>query len=203
MPHSTTAVSTTVHDMEQLIKRISELLETQSRAVIAIDGQAASGKTTLAEELSRRFGGCVIHTDDFFLPAELRTPERLAVPGGNIHYERFCDEVIRGIMSGEPFEYSVFDCGSMSISGKKTATPEGVVIIEGSYSLHPKIPDIYDIKVFLSAPLEIRLERILKRNGEQKLKMFTEKWIPLEEAYFAACGTKEKCDFVIQKTALL
>ncbi len=203
MPHSTTAVSTTVHDMEQLIKRISELLETQSRAVIAIDGQAASGKTTLAEELSRRFGGCVIHTDDFFLPAELRTPERLAVPGGNIHYERFCDEVIRGIISGEPFEYSVFDCGSMSISGKKAATPEGVVIIEGSYSLHPKIPDIYDIKVFLSAPLEIRLERILKRNGEQKLKMFTEKWIPLEEAYFAACGTKEKCDFVIQKTALL
>lgn len=203
MPHSTTAVSTTVHDMEQLIKRISELLETQSRAVIAIDGQAASGKTTLAEELSRRFGGCVIHTDDFFLPAELRTPERLAVPGGNIHYERFCDEVIHGIMSGEPFEYSVFDCGSMSISGKKTATPEGAVIIEGAYSLHPKIPDIYDIKVFLSAPLEIRLERILKRNGEQKLKMFTEKWIPLEEAYFAACGTKEKCDFVIQKTALL
>lgn len=202
MPYSTTAVSTTVHNMERLINRISELLKTQSRVVIAIDGQAASGKTTLAEELSRRFGGCVIHTDDFFLPAELRTPERLAVPGGNIHYERFCDEVICGIMSGKPFEYSVFDCGSMSISGKKTAVPEGAVIIEGAYSLHPKIPDIYDIKVFLSAPLEIRLERILKRNGEKKLKMFTEKWIPLEEAYFAACGTKEKCDFAMQKAAL-
>ncbi len=183
--------------MERLIKRISELLKTQNHVIVAIDGQAAAGKTTLAEKLSRRFDGCVIHMDDFFLPSELRTPERLAAPGGNIHYERFCDEVICGIIGNKPFQYSVFDCGSMSISGKKRAAPEGVVIIEGAYSLHPKIPDIYDIKVFLSAPLEVRLERILLRNGEEKLRMFTEKWIPLEEAYFAAYNIKEKCDFVI------
>ena len=31
--------------------------------------------------------------DDFFLPMELRTAERLEEPGGNVHYERFSAEV--------------------------------------------------------------------------------------------------------------
>ena len=48
--------------------------------------------------------------DDFFLPFELRTAERLKEPGGNVHYERFIDEVVSKLSAGEPFEYGVFRC---------------------------------------------------------------------------------------------
>ena len=137
--------------------------------------------------------------DDFFLPPELRTAERLSLPGGNVHYERFSAEVADGILSGKPFEYSVFDCSIMGISGKKRATPEGVTIVEGAYALHPQIPDIYDIKVFVTAPLETRLERILRRNGGEKLEAFRRKWIPLEEAYFSAFDIENKCDIVFEQ----
>ena len=57
--------------------------------MLAIDGMSASGKSTLAQEVADKYGGSVVHMDDFFLPAELRTNKRLETPGGNIHYERF------------------------------------------------------------------------------------------------------------------
>lgn len=184
-------------DMKRITAAVNRLLETQNCVVVGIDGRAAAGKTTLASRLAECLGGQVIHMDDFFLPSDLRTPERLALPGGNVHYERFCAEVARGIIDKKPFEYSVFDCSTMSFSGKKRATPEGVVIVEGAYALHPQIPDIYDLRVFVSAPLEVRLDRILKRNGAQKLEVFKSKWIPMEEKYFSAFDIENKCDFTL------
>ena len=83
--------------MIQKAERIIEAYQKVKPAgcgVIAMDGRAAAGKTTLAEELAVTLGGAVVHMDDFFLPGELRTPERLAAPGGNVHAERFVEEVL-------------------------------------------------------------------------------------------------------------
>ena len=77
------------------------LQEKGGRAVIAIDGMAASGKSNLAARLAEELDGCVIHMDDFFLPPELRTQERLSSPGGNVHYERFEAEAGEEILSME------------------------------------------------------------------------------------------------------
>lgn len=184
--------------MDRIIEKARALLAAKGSAVIALDGRAAAGKTTLAAALAERLNADVIHMDDFFLPPELRTPERLSQPGGNVHYERFSAEVAEGILGGKPFEYSVFDCSVMRISGKKIAAPEGVTIVEGAYALHPQIPDIYDVRVFVTAPLEVRLERILRRNGSEKLEVFRRKWIPLEEAYFSAYGIENKCDITVE-----
>ena len=77
-----------------------EKLKPAGVGVIAIDGRAASGKTTLAAALAAETGGTVVHMDDFFLPAELRTPQRLAAPGGNVHAERFAEEVLPFLRQG-------------------------------------------------------------------------------------------------------
>ena len=87
-----------------------EKLKPAGAGVIAIDGRAASGKTTLAAALAAETGGAVVHMDDFFLPAELRTPQRLAAPGGNVHAERFAEEVLPFLRQGRPFCYRRFDC---------------------------------------------------------------------------------------------
>ena len=57
----------------ELYSHIEEKLAESERLVIAIDGGAASGKTTLAGELAKRFGGACVHMDDFFLRPEQRT----------------------------------------------------------------------------------------------------------------------------------
>ena len=105
--------------MERIIEKTRALLASKGSAVIALDGRAAAGKTTLAAALAERLNAEVIHMDDFFLPPEFRTAERLSQPGGNVHYERFSAEVADGILSGKPFEYSVFDCSIMGIFGQK------------------------------------------------------------------------------------
>lgn len=45
--------------------------------LVAIDGQCASGKTTLGEMLARRFDCNLFHMDDFFLRPEQRTKNAL------------------------------------------------------------------------------------------------------------------------------
>ena len=152
--------------------------------VIAIDGRTASGKTTLAETLSEWLGAAVIHMDDFFLPQEMRTEERLAEAGGNVHYERFAEEVLPHLATKEGFEYSVYDCHEGKITGKRTIPESNIRIVEGSYSIHPYFGEYADVKIFCDIDPENQIERIIKRNGEEMSRKFQEVWIPLEEAYF-------------------
>lgn len=177
---------------------IQKLLLSKPDAVIAIDGCCASGKTTLAKKLADESSMQIIHMDDFFLPFEMRTPERLNEAGGNVHYERFIEEICSGIISKKPFEYRKFNCKSGGYDGKASIDPQKPVVIEGAYSQHPAIPDIYDLKIFLTVDYETQLQRILQRNGTEALEAFKAKWIPFENKYFAEFGIKEKCDIIIE-----
>lgn len=84
-----------VESMKSAIDRVERLLAEGRCAFVAIDGPCASGKTVFAASLHERFGGNVLHMDDFFLRPEQRTPERFAEPGGNVDRERFEAEVLK------------------------------------------------------------------------------------------------------------
>ena len=159
----------------------------------AIDGRCASGKSTLSEDVKNELDVNIVKMDDFFLPLSLRTPERFALPGGNVHYERFIDEVIKGILSGEDFSYRVFSCSKMDFEGEKKIILSRPIIIEGSYALHPSFPHYWDRAIFLDVEKEEQLKRLEKRCPE-KLEAFKNKWIPLEEEYFSYYSIPSKAD---------
>lgn len=165
--------------------------------LIAIDGKCGSGKTTLGFYLKKEFEANLFHMDDFFLRDEQRTKERLAEVGGNVDYERFREEVLEPILAGREVVYRPFDCGSRRIVGERRIAPGRINIIEGSYSMHPYFGDTYDLKIFMEISEEAQSENIRKRNGEEKLKVFKELWIPKETAYFEANRTKEQSDCII------
>lgn len=167
------------------------------RTVIAIDGSCASGKTTLADEIAQLLGCDVAHADDFFLPPEMRTVQRLAEPGGNLHRERFLSEVIAHVRSKSPFTYRRFDCTLARLSGTVSIAEGDFVVVEGAYCLHPAFGDYYDIAVFVDLPIAKRLRRILLRNNTEKLAVFENRWIPLENEYFRAYNPQDRCNFVI------
>jgi len=170
---------------------------TQSPKVIAIDGRAAAGKSTMTAMLSAILKADVIHMDDFFLPPELRTAERLAESGGNVHYERFCLEVLPFLKQGVEFSYRSFDCGIMDFGEPRFVRSKTWRIVEGSYSSHPIFGDYADLRVFCDITPEEQMQRIVKRNGDAMARVFAEKWIPMEEQYFAAELIREKADVVI------
>ena len=176
-----------------LLQRVSAM----KRGVIAIDGRAASGKSTLAAQLSRLLQAPVVHMDDFFLPPTKRTAERLAEPGGNVDYERFADEVLPGLKTGD-FSYGVFDCSVMRVT-ERAAVPAALWrIVEGSYSHHPFFAGYADLRVFLTVPPEEQLRRIVLRNGDEMAEVFKTRWIPMEEHYFDTFRVRSKADLVLE-----
>jgi uridine kinase len=181
-----------------LYTRLIPILQHMTKAcVIAIDGRAASGKTSIAADLAQAVGAGIIHVDDFFLPKELRTAERFSTPGGNFHHERLTEEVLPLLRSGEAFSYRKFDCRKMDFDGERQVAASPLRIVEGAYSHHPVLGSYMDLRVFSDISPEEQLARIEKRNGADAAKVFAEKWIPMEEEYLKAYSIKDNAHLVV------
>ena len=180
----------------ELIQRIDRLLAEKDLVLVAIDGNCASGKTTLANKLAERYDCNVLQLDDFFLRPEQRTAERFAQAGGNVDYERFGSEVLEPLRRGETFSYRPFDCRTMTLREAVAVTPKQLNIIEGSYSLHPYFGDAYDLRVLLTVAPEVQKERILQRPAFLHERFF-QSWIPMEHHYLEALSIPQTADLIL------
>lgn len=183
--------------MNDILKEQISNLINNGRVVIALDGSCASGKSTLADEIQSIFGGTVIRADSFFLPFEMRTDERLGEPGGNFHRERFISEVVCGIKSESAFSYGVFNCSAGKVTHSITVDENSLIIVDGSYCMHPWVKIDYDLRIFCTTDEQTQLSRIVKRNGEAMAEVFKNKWIRFENRYFDFYNIKNKCDVII------
>ena len=181
--------------MEKILEtakhQINMLLEERNFVIVAIDGKCTSGKTTLASQLAEIYDCNVFHMDDFFLRPEQRTPERFAEVGGNVDYERFCEEVLFPLKSGKTFSYRPFDCSTFTLAASVTVTPKKLNIIEGTYSHHPYFGNPHDLKILLTVDEETQRQRILERPAFLH-KRFFEEWIPMENQYFNELNASNK-----------
>lgn len=175
---------------------IEDLLKKQDFVIVAIDGNCASGKTTLARQLAGKYDCNLFHVDDFFLRPEQRTPERFAETGGNVDYERFREEVLLPLPSGAAFSYRPFSCSTFALADPVSVQPKQLNIIEGTYSLHPYFGDPYDLKIRLTVSGELQRQRILER-PEFLHKRFFEEWIPMENQYFEGFAISGKSDLIL------
>ena len=162
------------------------------RVLVTIDGPCASGKTTLAGKLAEVFGAAVVHTDDFVIPHARKTAERLAVPGGNCDSDRLVTEVAAPWKQGGPVIYRKYDCRNDTLMPAEQLPDCRILILEGSYCNLPAIRQYADVPVFISAPWEIRETRLRQRESAQSLRMFHDRWIPLEDQYFKAFGLPDR-----------
>lgn len=186
--------------LESITPLLDAAIKQTGRALCVIDGFCGAGKTTLAAALSAHYDGApVIHMDDFFLPYEMRTPERLGTPGGNVHHERFLSQVVEGLKTGAGFTYQRFDCATGGMEDRHCPASR-VRIVEGSYSLHPALQSAWQamdaVTVFLSVEEGEQLRRIARRAPE-KLQAFIDRWIPLEKKYFQAYDIRARAQLAL------
>lgn len=177
-----------------LARKIEKTVLEKGSAVVAIDGMCASGKSTVAAFLGSVFDCNIIHADDFFLPPEKRTAERLAEIGGNMDRERLA-EVLEGAVRGD-FSYRPYQCWRGALGDELAFEAKPLLIVEGSYSMHHELCRYYDIRVFSQISAEEQLARIESRNPEL-VSRFVNEWIPMENRYFEGMNTAENADFVI------
>jgi uridine kinase len=185
---------------------LDSLLKEKKKIVLVIDGRCGAGKTTLAAQLQELYQADVIPMDHFFLRPAQRTEARLAEPGGNIDYERFADEVLEKLPAATAFSYRPYNCSTQEYDPPIAVKPGRLSIIEGSYSMHPRLheqyalrfteDEVFILKAFLTVNTEEQHKRIAERSPG-KLEQYIKQWIPMEERYFKAFNIEETCDLVL------
>lgn len=209
LPHSTAyrknnppyrTISTRYFHAIEVLKAAAELNrhDPDKIRIIAIDGRSASGKTTLARQLKFILNAQTIHMDDFFLPPEMRNKTRYEQAGGNVHYERFCEEVLPGLKKTTAFSYRIFDCKKNRFHGNRMIWESRWRIVEGAYSLHPEFGKYADLKIFYDISPDEQMRRIYERNGAKNARIFQTRWIPLEEKYIENFNIRKKADLILK-----
>ena len=131
---------------DALAARIRAIIRAKGRAIVAIDGMAASGKTTLAQQLTAAIPACaVVHMDDFTIPFEDRYPCYFDALLSNADFLRFEREVLMPLLSGKDAVYRPYRCHPEAGFLDPVTIPADTrcVIVEGAYCLHPALAKRY------------------------------------------------------------
>ncbi len=191
--------------MNTLVNHVMPLLKELDlpRTLVTIDGPCGSGKSTLAAALAEQLACPVVHMDDYVIPHAMKTPERLAIPGGNADAERLLAEVIRPWLAGKAACVRPYLCHEDRFGEAETLQESPVLILEGTYSNLPDIAKHASLRLFLTIAPDEQQRRLLGRVGPERLQAFNERWIPLENAYFTAYGLPNAgCIVLPQDTGL-
>lgn len=165
--------------------------------LIALDGRCGSGKTTLAAQLARQFPGSItLHTDDYYLPPAQRVPGWETLPCANMDLERLRAEVLVPARAGQAFSTRAYSCRQGAYLPPVSFPPAPLVLIEGSYSHHPTLASYYDLRVFVTCSKAEQARRLRAREGA-RYPAFAQRWIPLEEGYFAKYSIEESADLIL------
>ncbi len=190
--------------LDSIFSRIEAAQKNNRKLLLVIDGKCGSGKTTLSERLGERYGCNVFHIDDFYLPIIMQTPDVMEEPGGNINYDRFIAEIMAPLTEDRELVYRPFLCVEQEYAPGVSLKKTGVNVIEGTYSCHPRLRKIYAsmtdwevITLFLDIDDKNQRDRVRGRVGEQRFKLFEDKWIPREREYFRAYSVGEYCDYSV------
>lgn len=184
----------------QLAARIGALLSAKERVIVAIDGMAASGKTTLAAALLKQFpGSACVHMDDFTIPLDARYPGYFDAELSNADIARFDSEVLTPLLEGRNAHFRPYVCHPTAgfLDPVKVPASAQLVIVEGAYCLHPRLFDRYDLRVLSLVDQTLQKERILLRSGAAQLERFEALWIPLELRHIVARRLEETCDMTL------
>ena len=157
--------------------------------VIAVDGPAGAGKTTLAHFLSTQLGNCPVISMD-----SLYNGWDDAITEATIH--RVIEQILQPLERDMPTSYQTYDWHAEQFAGRCEIEPATFVILEGVGSSHPMLRPYLTLTIWVEAQEKLLLKRVLKRDGEQIREQML-KWQKMERNYFRATNAKEFADFVI------
>ncbi|WP_405579002.1 uridine kinase [Streptomyces sp. NBC_01190] len=158
--------------------------------VVAVDGHAGSGKTTLAARLAAELGGApTVHTDD------LATHEE---PFG--WTGRLAEQVWEPLAGARTARHQVYDWEAHRFSGEREVPAAPIVLLEGVGSGRLAVRPHLALLLWLEVEPGIARRRGLRRDGPELARFWTG-WTRAEDAHFAADPSRPFADLLVHQTA--
>lgn len=175
----------------QLIEALLDLCSAKDRPIIAIDGPAGAGKTTLAHELylaiSLKMSVSVIHMDDLY-------------DGWDKALGSDLSKVLRYLADKhkqmKPAKIRRYNWTTSSFEESEEIAPSDLLILEGVGSGSMAIQDDLAALIWIDIDPEIGVKRVIDRDGAQVADEMR-KWLGTQEEYFSQHSTREKADFIL------
>jgi uridine kinase len=175
----------------QLIEALSEITQGVDQPIIAIDGPAGAGKTTLASTiflaLSPHMSTTVIHMDELYPGWEGAIGEELTK---TLTWLTSCHK------AKKPLLYSSFNWATNEFQPPKTHSSTQLLILEGVASAQLSIEESLATSIWLDLDPLIGFQRVIDRDGEN-ISQEMKQWLVNQEQHFAADRTKERCEFLL------
>jgi len=143
--------------------------------IIGIAGGTGSGKTTLTEQIRKRFGEdvSVIYHDNYYRLQVGKTYDQRS----QVNYDHpdafetpLMIEHLRSLRAGQSIETPIYDYTQHNRSDRvEVIQPSKVIIIEGILIFAEKeLRDMMDIKIFVDTDADVRILRRIQRDVEER-----------------------------------
>jgi uridine kinase len=190
---------------EALFTRLASAAAAQPLVLVGVDGHGGAGKSAwssaLAEALQPQTPVAVVHIDDFLLPAAERPRGEPGPIGGDFDWRRLRDEVLVPLRDGRKASFARYDWNLDALAESHEVAPRGVVIVEGIYSTRRELAGLYDLRVWVDCPREVRLARGLERDGEDARQLWERDWMPAEDRYVHEHQPNQQADLIVDGNA--
>lgn len=181
--------------MIDLTLALEDLLTSSPRCgdthVLAIDGPAGAGKTTLANELflslSLHHDVAVIHLDEMYAGWDLALTGTLSDT---------LSHVLEALSASNPATYPIYDWNTGRFGKVRQISPCEVLILEGVGSAQKLVREFATATIWLDIDPQIGLSRVLDRDGNE-IKDQMNLWQKREAEHFRANSTREMADFIL------
>jgi uridine kinase len=175
----------------QLIEALAEITRGVDQPIIAIDGPAGAGKTTLASTLSLalspQMSTTVVHMDELYPGWENALGDELTK---TLTWLTSCHK------AKKPLLYSSFNWIANEFNPPKSQASTQLLILEGVASAQLPIEESLATSIWLDLDPEIGFRRVIERDGEN-ISLEMKKWLVTQEQHFSADRTKERCEFLL------
>lgn len=175
----------------KLTDALFDLCKGVHQPIIAIDGPAGAGKTTLAEHLhsalSLRYRVTVIHMDSLY-------------NGWSNPFDRNLTDALLSAVKAHKNRGALilphYDWHNNRYGVQQEIPPSDLLILEGVGSLQRAIRPELTTSIWVDIDPLNGLERVISRDGDS-ISQEMQLWLKLQEQHFADEGSEKAADFVL------
>lgn len=175
----------------ELIAALTDIFETSEQPIIAIDGPAGAGKTTLAETLSlalaQKFSISLVHMDDLYPGWDGALGNELTQ---SLIWITSCHKAKKDLT------FAPFNWDRNSFEAPRHSKSTTLLILEGVGSAQRAIEEHLTTSIWLDLDPQTGFQRVIKRDGGHISDSMT-RWLDQQRQHFTEDDTKERSEFII------